>query len=367
MKSSFAATSAKARTSSLGKAWLWCRKNLFGGLFSTVVTCVIAVLVLSVLPSAFNWAIRNAVFAPDSAACRAAAEHGACWGVIAAKYRIVLFGRYPFPEQWRPLIVTIALVLLLVLSCWRRMWHAKLLVIWSVTLLSAFFMLRGGLFGLEPVETERWGGLPLTMLLSMVSLGLSFPLAVMIALGRRSRMPIIKALCVLFVEIVRGVPLISVLFMASFMFPLLLPQGMSIDVLVRVLVGLTLFTGAYLAEAVRAGLQAIPKGQVEAACAIGLSTWQTNSKIVLPQALRLVVPSMMNTLIGTFKDTSLVTIVGLFELTGSLQLSLADAEWRRFYIEGQLFVAAIYFVFCFSMSRYSRWIEHHLNRGTRRQ
>jgi general L-amino acid transport system permease protein len=171
---------------------------------------------------------------------------------------------------------------------------------------------------------------------------------------------------VLYVELIRGVPLISVLFMASFMFPLFMPQGTTIDVLLRVVVGMTLFTAAYLAEVVRGGLQAVPKGQVEAAQTLGLSYWQTQRMIVLPQALRVVVPAIVNTFISAFKDTSLVTIVSLYDLTGALQLALGDANWRRFFLEGQLFVAAVYFVFCFAMSRYSRFIERHLNTGIRR-
>jgi general L-amino acid transport system permease protein len=223
------------------------------------------------------------------------------------------------------------------------------------------------LFGLTYVETARWGGFPLTLMLSTLSLAMAFPLSILVALGRRSNMPGIRTICVLYVELIRGVPLISVLFMASFMFPLFMPQGMTIDVLLRVLVGYTLFTAAYLAEVVRGGLQALPKGQVEAAQSLGLSYWQTMRKIVLPQALRLVVPSIMNSFISALKDTSLVTIVSLYDLTGALQLALGDSNWRKFFLEGQLFVAAIYFVCCFAMSRYSRWVERHLNVGTRRQ
>jgi general L-amino acid transport system permease protein len=230
-----------------------------------------------------------------------------------------------------------------------------------------FGLMFGGVLGMTPVETDRWGGFPLTLLLSTISLVLAFPLAVMVALGRQSKMPGIRTICVIYVELIRGVPLISVLFMASFMFPLFMPQGTTIDKLLRVLVGMTLFSAAYLAEVVRGGLQALPKGQVEAAQSLGLSDWQTTRKIVLPQALRLVVPAIMNTFIGGFKDTSLVTIVSLYDLTGALQLALGDADWRKFFLEGQLFVAAIYFTFCFAMSRYSRWIERHLNTGTRRQ
>jgi general L-amino acid transport system permease protein len=181
-----------------------------------------------------------------------------------------------------------------------------------------------------------------------------------------SPLPAIRSVCIVFIELVRGVPLISVLFMASFILPLFMPQGTTIDVLVRVLVGMTLFTAAYLAEVVRAGLQALPKGQIEAAQSMGLRYWRTQRKIVLPQALRMVVPAIVNTFIGAFKDTSLVTIVSLYDLTGAVQLALGDADWRKFFLEGQLFVAAIYFIACFAMSRYSRWLEQHLNTGTRR-
>jgi general L-amino acid transport system permease protein len=179
-------------------------------------------------------------------------------------------------------------------------------------------------------------------------------------------MPAIRSLCIVYVELIRGVPLISVLFMASFMFPLFMPAGMTIDVLLRVQVGITLFSAAYLAEVVRGGLQALPRGQVEAAQSLGLSYWQTTRMVVLPQSLRLVVPAIMNTFIGAFKDTSLVTIVSLYDLTGALQLALGDSDWRKFFLEGQLFVAGVYFVCCFAMSRYSKWIERHLNTGTRR-
>ena len=191
---------------------------------------------------------------------------------------------------------------------------------------------------------------------------LAFPLAVVVALGRRSNMPAIKTVCVIYVELVRGVPLISVLFMASFMFPLFMPPGTSIDVLLRVLVGITLFSGAYMAEIVRGGLQAIPKGQQEAADTLGLSYWQAQRKIILPQALALVVPGIMNNFIAIFKDTSLVTIVSLYELTGAMGLALnSDSNWRPFKIEAYFFIAAIYFLFCFSMSRYSLWIEKQLS------
>jgi general L-amino acid transport system permease protein len=311
--------------------------------------------------------VFNAVVAPDNAACRAAHEHGACWGVVAEKGRLILFGRYPYEEQWRPLAACAILIALLVASCLRPFWKAWLAPLWVLVLALCFVLMRGGVFGLTPVETELWGGFPLTMALSVVSLAVAFPLAILVALGRSSKLPAIRAVCVIYVELIRGVPLISVLFMASFMFPLFMPQGTTIDKLLRVLVGMTLFAAAYLAEVVRGGLQALPKGQVEAAQALGLTYWQTTRKIVLPQALRLVVPAIVNSFISTFKDTSLVTIVSLYDLTGALQLALGDADWRKFFLEGQLFVAGVYFVCCFALSRYSRWVEGYLNTGMRRQ
>jgi general L-amino acid transport system permease protein len=222
-------------------------------------------------------------------------------------------------------------------------------------------LMRGGVAGLEIVPSSRWGGLPLTLLLSLFSLGVAFPLGVLLALGRRSPWPVVRSVCITYIELIRGVPLISVLFMASFMLPLLLPQGWQLDVLLRVLVGITLFSAAYLAEVVRGGLQAVPVGQLLAARAMGLRAWQVQRYIVLPQALRSVVPALMNTFIGNFKDSSLVVIVSLYELTGALTLALGgDPTWRPFYLEGYLFIAFVYWAFCFAMSRYSRWIEGRL-------
>jgi general L-amino acid transport system permease protein len=348
-------------------AWAWARRNFFDGWLNTLATLVTVAVLLWLVPPFLNWAVLNAVVAPDNAACRAAHEHGACWGVIAEKGRLILFGRYPFEEQWRPLLACAMLIALLVASCLRSFWKPWLAPLWVIVLALCYVLMRGGVLGLTPVETSRWGGFPLTLALSVVSLAVAFPLAILVALGRSSKLPAIRAVCVLYVELVRGVPLISVLFMASFMFPLFMPQGATIDVLLRVFVGITLFAGAYLAEVVRGGLQALPKGQVEAAQALGLTYWQITRKIVLPQALRLVIPAIVNSFISVFKDTSLVTIVSLYDLTGALQLALGDADWRKFFLEGQLFVAGVYFVFCFALSRYSRWVEAYLNTGMRRQ
>lgn len=344
----------------------WVRRNLFGDLRTSIATLLIAAALLWLLPKGFDWGVLRAIWAPDAEACHAA-DAGACWGVIAEKYRLIIFGRYPFEEQWRPLVAAVLMLALLVASCIRYFWKKWLPVLWLVVLGGFFALMGGGVGGLTPVETDRWGGLPLTLLLATLSIVCAFPLALVVALGRRSNLPAIRTVCTVYVELVRGVPLISVLFMASFMFPLFMPQGTKIDVLLRVLVGITLFAAAYMAEVIRGGLQALPKGQVEAAASLGLSYWQTQRKIVLPQALATVVPGIMNNFIAIFKDTSLVTIVSLYELTGSLGLALnSDADWRPYKIEGYLFIALLYFCFCFAMSRYSLWVEAQANRGRQR-
>ncbi len=355
---------APVRTSGVA-AWL--RSNLFANNASTVATLLILAAALWVVPPLANWAIVHAVLRPDADACQAARGIGACWGVIAEKWRFIIFGRYPFESQWRPEVATILLLGLLVVSCIRSFWKPWLAVIWVAVVPVFFLLMGGGYLGLDKVPTDLWGGLPLTVMLATFGIAFAFPLAVLVALGRRSNLPAIRSLCIVYVELIRGVPLISVLFMASFLFPLFLPVGKSPDVLIRVLVGITLFAGAYLAEIVRGGLQAIPAGQVEAARTLGMSYWQTQRKIVLPQALALVVPGIMNSFIAIFKDTSLVTIVSLYELTGALSLALnSDANWRPFKIEGYLFIVLVYFIFCFAMSRYSLWIERRLGASRQR-
>jgi len=348
-------------------AMVWIRHNLFANVPSAIATILVAALAVWALPHLFGWALTRAVFVPDAEQCQAARGSGACWGVVAEKYRLVLFGRYPYGQQWRPLLATLLMVAMVVVSCVRVFWKPWLGLMWLGGLAVYFALMFGGFVGMDFVATDRWGGLPLTVLLATMSIVFAFPLSVLVALGRRSHMPAIKTVCVLYVELIRGVPLISVLFMASFMFPLFMPPGTSIDVLLRVLVGIILFQAAYLAETVRGGLQAIPKGQQEAADTLGLSYWQTQRKIILPQALAMVVPGIMNSFISLFKDTSLVYIVSLYELTGALGLALnSDANWRPFKIEGYLFIAAIYFLFCFSMSRYSLWIEKRLSTSKKR-
>ncbi len=343
----------------------WLRAHLFGSWTSSIGSIAVLLLLLLIVPGLWRWAVLDAAWGADFDACQVAT--GACWGVVTEKFRIILFGRYPFDAQWRPLLATCLMLALLVASGKRRFWTTALWALWPVVLVLAYVLMAGGTLGLPAVETDRWGGLPLTILLASLSMAIAFPLGLLLALGRTSDLPAIRALCRVYIEIIRGVPLISVLFMASFMFPLLLPQGFSIDVLLRVLIGISLFAAAYTAEVLRGGLQAIPQSQWEAAYTLGLNYWQIQRKVVLPQALAMVVPGIVNNFISTFKDTSLVTIVGLYELTGALSLALnSDANWRPFKIEAYLFVAAIYFVFCFSMSLYSRSIERQLQRSNTR-
>jgi len=221
----------------------------------------------------------------------------------------------------------------------------------------AFVLLTGGAFGLAPVATDKWGGLMLTLVVACVGMAASIPIGVLLALGRRSDMPVIRVLCVMFIEFWRGIPLITVLFMASVMLPLFLPPGMTFDKLLRALIGVSLFAGAYMAEVVRGGLQAIPRGQYEAAQSLGLGYWQTMGTVILPQALRLVVPGIANVAIALFKDTTLVLIISLFDFLGMIQTSLTDPKWLGFAVEGYVFAAAVFWVFCFSMSRFSVGLE----------
>jgi general L-amino acid transport system permease protein len=341
----------------------WVRANLLHDWRTTLSTVLIGGLLLWYLPQFISWALFRANWLANVEACRAPGA-GACWGVVTEKYRLIILGRYPFDQHWRPVVATLLMLALLVVSCMRAFWRPALALLWVAVLAAFFALMYGNFAGLAKVETDRWGGLPLTILLSTLSIVMAFPIALVVALGRRSDLPAIRTFCTIYVELIRGVPLISVLFMASFMFPLFMPQGFNIDVLIRVLAGITLFAAAYMAEVIRGGLQAIPKGQIEAAATLGLSYWQTQRKIVLPQALAMVIPGIMNNFISLFKDTSLVTIVSLYELTGALGLALnSDADWRPFKIEGYLFIALIYFFFCYSMSRYSHWVEGQVSRS----
>ncbi|WBV43145.1 amino acid ABC transporter permease [Pseudoroseomonas cervicalis] len=347
----------------------WARANLFSGWLSTAVTLVLLYFLIRWAVGFIDWAFVNAIWSvpvtngtAQTQACRALQGSGACWAVVTEKHRFILFGTYPYEEHWRPAICILLFIGLYIVSAMRRFWRPALALIWLATLVVIGVLMWGGVLGLSYVPQERWGGLVITLILATFGIALAFPLSILVALGRRSRMPAIKMLCILYVELIRGVPLISLLFMASVMFPLFLPEGINIDKLLRAQIAIILFAAAYLAEVVRGGLQALPKGQYEAAEALGLSYWQKTGFIILPQALRLVIPPLVNTFIGFFKDTSLVLIIGIFDLLTAGKTAIVEPAWQGFGIEIYVVVGAIYFVFCFAMSRYSQNLEAELNR-----
>ena len=334
----------------------WIRERFFSSPFNAAVTLVLLFLLWKAIPPFIDWAFLDAVWRPDANACRTA--EGACWGFIAEKHRFILFGTYPYDQHWRPGLASAILILLWVLSAIRFFWRWWLALVWIIGLSLIGMLMWGGLLGMPYVENERWGGLILTLLLSTFGLALAFPLAIALALGRRSDMPIIRGLSVGYIELVRGVPLISLLFMASVMLPLFLPSGVTVDKILRALVAMTLFVAAYMAEVIRGGLQAIPKGQYDAAHALALPYWRRTFLIILPQALRISVPPLVNTIVAFFKDTSLVLIIGLFDLLSTLKVSLQEPAWNGFGVEAYVFASLVYFAFCFAMSRYSQRLEH---------
>jgi general L-amino acid transport system permease protein len=344
-------------------AVLWARRHLFAGFWSALVTLLLGLMLLRLGTSFILWAVVDAHWSvpvtpsgPDTAPCRDAA--GACWAVIGEKYRFILFGGYPYDQQWRPALAVALFVSLFGLSAWRRLWRPTLALVWIAMLAAILALMWGGFGPLPFVPDSDWGGLPITMILSSFGCALAFPLAIAVALGRRAeRLPVVRLVCLLYVELIRGVPLVALLFMASVMFPLFLPEGLNPDKLLRAQGSIILFAAAYLAEVIRGGLIALPRGQFEAADALGFSFWQKTRLIILPQALRLVVPPLVNTFTGLFKDTSLVLIIGLLDLLTASKVAIAEPRWQAYGEEIYLFVGAIYFTFCFIASRASRHLE----------
>ncbi|YBV94410.1 amino acid ABC transporter permease (plasmid) [Phyllobacteriaceae bacterium JZ32] len=326
----------------------------FGDLVATCLTVATGFLLVALLP-ALNWAVLDAVwFTNDPATCR---DGGACWAFIAAKFRFIIFGVYPPEEQWRPLLVMGLILVMILASLSPRLWGGRLVYAWLASIAVMLVLMWGGVFGLAPVSTSNWGGLPVTLLLALLSLGLGFPFAVLLALGRRSLLPIPRLVSVLTIELVRGLPLVGLLFVASILLPLLLPAGWTIDKLGRTLAALTVFAAAYLAEVIRGGLQGVSPGQAEASKALGIPAWKTVWHIILPQALQKVIPPLTNTAIVMVKNTSLVLIVGVFDMLSASRVAATDPAWSAPYVESYVFVAAIYFLICFGISNYARWLE----------
>ncbi len=341
----------------------WLRRNLFSTWYNSLLTIVCLYLIYVIVVPLFDWGILNATFSGTSKDdCTAA---GACWAVVDARFQQYLYGLYPDGQRWRINLAFALLVLSMVPFFLRQLEHKLsyaigLIIVYPIV---AYFLFHGGILGLEVVETAKWGGLFLTLVIAGVGITASLPLGVILALGRRSDLPIIKGISVTFIELVRGVPLVTILFMSSVMIPLFLPEGLTFDKLLRALIGVALFASAYMAEVVRGGLQAIPKGQFEAANAMGLGYWQTMWLIILPQALRMVIPGIVNTFIGLFKDTSLVIIIGLYDLLGIARLITRDPEWLGLAAESYIAAAFGFWIFCFAMSRYSIALERKLSAG----
>ncbi|MCO6050808.1 amino acid ABC transporter permease [Mesorhizobium sp. RP14(2022)] len=371
---------AQAAPASERGAGHWLRTNLFATPLDSVLTLIALLIVSYYLPSVINWMLINAQWTgTDRTFCATTAQgggiqpegwSGACWAFVGAKFQQFMFGRYPVDERWRVYLVAVLFVALLTPLLIPRVPKKTLnaILFFVAFPIVAYFLLLGGHFGLRYVETALWGGLMVTLVLSFVGMVVSLPLGVILALGRRSKMPVVKLLSVIFIETIRGVPLITVLFMASVMLPLFLPPGTSFDKFLRALVGFSLFASAYMAEVIRGGLQAIPKGQGEGADSLGLSYWQKMGLIVMPQALKLVIPGIVNTFIGLFKDTSLVYIIGMFDLLGIVRQNFSDASWAspQTPMTGLIFAGLVFWVFCFGMSRYSMFMERRLDTGYRR-
>jgi len=338
----------------------WVKQNLFDGWFNTLLTLVTVYFLYRIVPPFVRWMFMDSVWFGPASECNR--NPGACWSIISSNFRFILFGFYPYEQQWRPLLAMLMLFGLLYYSRDRRRWTKRLGYAWIIGLSAMGFLMRGGILGLSDVESSQWGGLPLTLLLSVFGLTAAYPLGIFLALGRRSRMPIIKSLSVVYIELIRGVPLISLLFMGSIIFPLFLPEGITINKILRAQVAIILFTAAYIAEVVRGGLQGIPRGQYEAAESIGLNYYLTMRLVILPQALKIVIPPTVSILISAFKDTSLVVIIALFDLLKTTQSVLSNPEWMGFSKEAYIFIALLYFLGCFSMANYSRKLERELSR-----
>jgi general L-amino acid transport system permease protein len=345
---------------------LWVRKNLLGSPTNVILTLVSVYLLYLIVPGILNWAIFDAVFVAGSREeCRELGS-GACWALANVRFGQFLYGFYPDHLRWRIDLTAVLFILALLPILWDKTPYRRYWFIYSGLFpVIAYVLLVGGL-GLERVDSTRIGGFTLNVVNGVTGIVASLPLGILLALGRRSNMPIMRTLSVMYIEFIRGVPLITLLFVASTMLNYFLPPGTTFDLILRVLIMVTLFASAYIAEVVRGGLQAIPKGQVEAADAMGLGYWQSMRLVVLPQALKISIPGIVNTFIGLFKDTTLVVIIGLTDVLGVGRASLSDAKWIGLAWEVYVFIAILFFICCFSMARYSIYLEKKLHTGHKR-
>jgi len=353
----------------------WLRHNLFSSWFDTILTVAAIALLFYIIPPILNWVLLDASWsflpavvsgekAPQFSDCTSG---GACWIFVRARFGQFIFGFYPDAERWRVVLTFIMLVVSVYGLLADRVKNKKLFAwfFFAIFPFLAFFLLHGGL-GLETVPTSKWGGLMLTLIIAGIGILFSLPIGILLALGRRSQLPVVHLLSVIFIEFARGVPLVTILFMSNIMLPLFLPPSFEPDILLRILVGVTLFASAYMAEVIRGGLQALPKGQYEGAMAMGLGYWSMMRLIIMPQALRIAIPGIVNNFISLTQDTTLVAIVGLYDFLGIVRAGSRDSNWIGTEMEGYVFCAFVYWVFCFSMSRYSMRIERKLQTGHRR-
>ena len=347
---------------------VWIRRNLFPDWRQGLLTIVVLWALWQTVPSLVQWLFLDAAWRGDRDDCVAAG--GACWAFVNARWGQFIYGFYPPELRWRVNLSMLALVATIAVLFVPRLPHKGWVITGSFVALPvvSFVLLNGGMLGLETVPTDRWGGFMLTLVVAVAGMLGALPLGILLALGRRSKMPAIRIFCVTFIELFRAVPLITVLFMASVMLPLFMPQGFSMDKLLRALIGVALFNGALMAEVVRGGLQSIPRGQFEAATASGMGYWKMMLFIVLPQALRTVIPGLVNTYVAIIKDTTLVLIIGLFDLLGIVQAGVSSSDWLApsVTISGYVFAAFGFWLLCFGLSRYSMYLEGRLNTGHRR-
>lgn len=342
--------------------WARLRTGLFGTWLNSGVTMLSVALLAWIVPPLLRWLIINATWSGTSADCLA--RDGACWAFVIAKLRFILFAFYPMELHWRPALVCLLLLALLAATALPRFWRRELLIGWPAVVMLCW-LLMAGVPG-APVPSNQWGGLPVTLLIWAVCFAAAVPTAILLALARRSKMTGLRALSIGYIELMRGIPMVAILYVAMLILPMALPTGQSMDKMLRAMIMVALFWTAYLAEVVRGGLQAIPHGQEEAAASLGLGYWRTMRLIVLPQALRLVIPGLVNQAIGFLLATSLLAVIGIFDILNAAKSSTTDPNWLGFYDEAYLVVAFIYFIFGYGGSRYSLWLERELGRPERK-
>lgn len=330
-------------------AWEWARANLFDGVVNSALTLVTVAFLAWAVPIALRWLVVDAVgFHGDVAACKTAG--GACWAFLRVKGDVVLTGTYPFDERWRAQIAAVVTLVTVAVALFWRGGFLGLAALFLGACLVDLAFLSGGVFGLAPVDATRWNGLPLVLFLSVFTMATALPIGVALALARKSHAVVVRVVAVAWIEAIRGIPMVAVLFAGVFILPLLMPPGWHLSTMISIFVVSTIFHAAYFAEDVRSGLDDFDKGQVEAALSLGLTRWRTLRLVVLPQALRTALPALTNSIIGGYKDTSLVAIVGLFDLMATSRLATADVEWQAYSLEANIVVGVFYLVTCVAVS-----------------